>query len=78
MSLGEYLHKNVLAPANLTDTFYWNGAPGKESEGLHKNMLPIPAYTTDFTGEATGPSDCCSDTYASREQLATLIIEALA
>ena len=51
MSLGEYIQKNVLAPANLTDTFYFNGAPGKEPSGLRKNMLPVPAYTTDFDGE---------------------------
>ena len=51
MSLGEYIQKNILTPANLTDTFYWNGAPGKEPGGLRRNMLPIPAYTTDFQGE---------------------------
>ena len=51
MSLGEYIHKNVLGPANLTDTFYWNGAPGSQPTGLRHRMLPVPAYITQFTGK---------------------------
>ena len=50
MSLGDYIQRNILTPANLTDSFYWNGAPGTEPSGLRMNMLPIPAYTTDFAG----------------------------
>ena len=50
MSLGDYIQRNILTPANLTDSFYWSGAPGTEPDGLRKNMLPVPAYTTDFAG----------------------------
>ena len=50
MSLGDYIQKNVLNPANLTDTFYWNGAPGTQPNGLRHQMLPIPGYIADFSG----------------------------
>ncbi len=55
VSLGDYIQKNVLDPANLTDTFYWNGAPGTQPSGLRHQMLPIPGYTADFTGNHLPP-----------------------
>ena len=50
MSLSEYIYKHVLEPANLTDTFYWSGAPGSEPAGLRHRMLPVPGYIAEFTG----------------------------
>ena len=51
-SIREYIQSRILTPANLTDTFYWNGAPGAQPGGLRMRMLPVPAYTADFTGDS--------------------------
>lgn len=51
-SIREYIQSHILTPANLTDTFYWNGAPGGQPGGLRMRTLPVPAYTADFTGES--------------------------
>ena len=50
MSLADYIHKHVLEPADLTDTLYWNGAPGAQPTGLRHQMLPVPAYVAEFSG----------------------------
>ena len=51
MSFGAYIQRNVLDPGNLTDTFYWNGAPGTQPGGLRHQVLPIPGYTAAFSGD---------------------------
>ena len=51
-SIREYIQSHILTPANLTGTFYWNGAPGAQPGGLRMRTLPMPAYTADFTGES--------------------------
>lgn len=50
MTFQNYLEEFILKPANLSNTFYFTGAPGAETEGLRKGVVSLPGYMTTFEG----------------------------
>ncbi|CAL8462902.1 g2436 [Coccomyxa elongata] len=53
MSFTSYLKEFILRPANLSNTYYWLGGQGMEPQGIRKNVVSIPGYTTTFTNQTT-------------------------
>lgn len=56
MSFTAYVTENILKPANLTNTYYWVGGQGMEPQGLRKNVISLPSYTTTFQNSSGGES----------------------
>ena len=56
MSFTAYVTENILKPANLTNTYYWLGGQGMEPQGLRKNVISLPSYTTTFKNSSEGES----------------------
>ncbi len=52
MSFTSYLEEFILRPANLSNTYYWLGSQGLQPQGIRKNVVSIPGYTTTFTSLA--------------------------
>ena len=48
MTFTNYLTEFILKPANLSNTYYWIGGQGMEPQGIRKNVVSIPGYTTTF------------------------------